>query len=333
MTKFDKVIPPGSEGKIFASVDTSHSEGAVQKFVDIRSNDPANPIVKVSIKAVIKSLVNVKPEYLRFNVMKGQLESQDVTLTPQPSLKLLKPVVDSPLITAELVPEKSGRQRLTVSLKETDIIGTHSTEVKIPVQGPIKEITVPVVIVVRGPLAVIPQIVSFQVNSFPEIVSAIKAVELRQEPSVISAVTQKVGAGDQFQVVSESEGWYQVIPLSKQTSKKGSTKTVPSPYGEIGWVQTSSAKAVKASEFPEPQHVQIQSAAGKPFQVLNMKSTLPAVKIEQKNNAPAASMFEFTVSLQKVEGHKKQNIQGEIVIQTDNADQPQIKIPLYVIFT
>jgi Bacterial SH3 domain len=331
VTKFDKVIPPGSEGNIYASIDTSHSEGPIQKFIDIRSNDPAHPMLKVSIKAVIKSLVSVKPEYLRFNVMKGSLDSANVILTPQPSVKLLKPVVDSDLISAELTADKEGRQKLTVALKRTDIIGTHSVEVKVPAEGPIKEVSVPVVIIVRGPLTVNPSIVSFHVTSFPEVVQANTAIVLRQEPSVMSELIEKVSAGRQFQVLSESNGWYQVIALEKPAAGKAPQKTVPNK--EIGWLQTNALKAVKPPESPGPVSVQIESSTGKSFLVLGLKSTLPAIQVKQKSGAQAGSSFEFIVSLQKVEGTQKQNQQGEIVVQTDNADQPQIRIPLYIMFS
>lgn|GEM_PF-3195854 len=331
MTKFDKVIPPGSEGKIYASIDTSHSQGAIQKFIDIRSNDPAHPMIKVSVKAVIKALVNINPEYLRFNVLKGNLESASVILVPEPSVKLLKPVVDSDMVSAELTPDKIGRQRLTVSLKRTDMIGTHTVEVKVPAEGPVKEVTVPVVIVIHGPLAVNPSVVSFQVNSFPEVVQTTSLLQLMQEPSSMSAVLEKAGAGRQFQVLSESNGWYQVIPVEKSGEKKAGPKSVP--YSQIGWIQTTGLKAIKPSEFPGPQTVQIESSIGKPFVVLGLKSTLPAIQVVQKSGAQVGNSFEFTVSLQKVDGAKKGSQQGEIVIQTDNADQPQIRIPLYIIYT
>jgi len=330
VTNFDKVIPPGSEGKIFAKVDPSHSEGAVQKFIDIKSNDPANPFMKLSIKATIKSLVNINPEFVRFDVRKGSLESADVILTPQPSVKLLKPVADSPLITVELVPEKGGKQKLTINMKQSDVIGTFSTEVKIPAEGPVKQVVVPVVIMVHGPLQVNPQIVSFQINSFPEVVSAKSAGGLRGEAKESAAVSQKIAAGAMLQVLGQAEGWYQVYPIpAVSTQQKGSND----PAGEVGWIPVSSTKTVKPPDFPEPQNVQIQSAGEKPFQVLDLRSTLPMVKIERKNKTQAKGIFEFTATLQKVQNAKKQHLQGEIIVKTDNADQPQIRIPLYVIFT
>jgi hypothetical protein len=132
-----------------------------------------------------------------------------------------------------------------------------------------------------------------------------------------------------LQVLGQVEGWYQVYPVpALSTQQKGSND----PAGEVGWIPISSIKPVKPPEFPEPQNVQIQSAGERPFQVLDLRSTLPMVKLERKTKTQSKGIFEFTAILQKVEGRKKQHLQGEIIIKTDNADQPQIRIPLFVIF-
>ena len=322
MTKFDKVIPPGSEGKIYASVDTGHSEGAVEKFIDIKSNDPVHPLMKVSIKAVVKVLVKSNPDYVRFDVLKGHLESSTTTLIVDPSVKLMTPVSSSDMVKPEIITDKTG-QKLRLSLTRTDVIGQHSVEIKVPAQGPVKEFTLPVVVYVRGPLEPNPTVISFQVNSFPEIVEPMTAAVLRNQPSSTSEVVTKLNPGRQLQVMGESNGWYQVITLQKAGSN--------APGNDLGWIQNNQdLKAVKASEFPEPEKVQIKSTLGKPFVVLGLKSTLPTVKLQQKSGTQVDNTFEFTVTLQKVDAAKGTTQQGEIQIQTNNTDQPTVRIPLFV---
>ena len=147
----------------------------------------------------------------------------------------------------------------------------------------------------------------------------------------MSTVVQKTGAGQQFQVLSASNGWYQVIPQESPGMKKAGQQRVPDQ--QVGWIQVAGLKGVKAPEFPGPQTVQIESSIGKPFVVLGLKSTLPSIQIQQKSGAQVGNTFEFSVSLQKVQDAKKGDQQGEIIVQTDNADQPQLRIPLYVIFS
>jgi len=61
VTKFDEVIPPGSEGRVHASVDISHIKGLVEKYVDLETNDPAQSRARVSIRANVKTYIDVLP--------------------------------------------------------------------------------------------------------------------------------------------------------------------------------------------------------------------------------------------------------------------------------
>ena len=332
MTRYDKVIPPGSEGKIYANVDISHSKGPIQKGIEVKSNDPKRPDTRLIIKATVKSLIEAQPEeHIRFIVSKGELKSQEILLTPDPSVKILNSVVDSNIITAKLTPQKDGVQKLTVDLKKTDIIGTHSTEIKIATEGPIKEMTIPVVIIVRGPLQVSPPTVNFQVKGHPDEVVVNYTVDIKQTNDPEALVVEKVQAGRKLKVLSEAEGWYQVVTFEKtpvKGTKPGSPKSVP--FRRIGWVKTSVVKPVKLAELPGPKEISIQTANGKTFQVLGLSSTLASVKVEKKVNAANPGQYQLFVSLQQVDTTKKGSTRGEILVKTDNADQPQLRIPVFV---
>ena len=325
VAKFDKVIPPGSEGKIYASLDLSHLKGPVQKSIDIQSNDPKHPSAVVVLKATIKSVVDIEPtDQLRFVVKKGSLTNGELFLIPDSSVKLLDPIVDSTLIAAKLTPDKNGRQKLSVELKRSDIIGTHATEIRIPVQGPIKEVTVPVVINVQGPLQVNPRMVSFVLKGFPEEVLVSAATEVKQAPDASAIIVEKVAAGRKLQVLNESDGWYQVITFEKA----GSGKDLP--MQRVGWIPVASVKTTKGAQIPGAQQVSIEISKGQKFQVLDVSSTLPVVKVVGKPSVPNPNTYQLSVSLLKVDQSKKGNTRGEIVVKTDNPDQPQLKIPVFV---
>jgi hypothetical protein len=332
VTRYDKVIPPGSEGKIYATVDISHSNGPIQKSVDIQSNDPKRPDTRLVIKATVKSLIQAQPEeQIRFIVSKGELKSQDITLTPDPSVKILSSAADSDMIAAKLTPQKGGVQKLTVYLKRTDVIGTHSTEIKIATEGAIKEMGIPVVIVVRGPLQVSPPIVNFHVIGHPAEVIVNYTVDIKQTPDPGASLVEKVEAGRKLKVLSEQQGWYQVVTFEKP-AVKGAKPTSPKsvPFRKIGWVKSSVVKPAKVAALPEPKEVSIQIANGKTFQVLGLSSTLASVKVEKKSNAATPGQYQLFVSLLKVDTTKKGNTRGEILVKTDNADQPQLRIPVFV---
>jgi hypothetical protein len=331
VTKYDKVIPPGSEGKIYATVDVSHYNGPVQKTIDVKSNDPKWPDARLIIKATVKPLVDAEPEQIRFIVSKGELKSQEIMLTPDPSVKILSSAAETDMIAAKLTPQNGGSQKLTIDLKRTDVIGTHSTGVKILTQGPIKDMTIPVVVIVRGPLQVSPPIVNFHVIGHPAEVIVNYTVDIKQSPDPGSLVVEKVEAGRKLKVLTEDEGWYQVVTFERpaeKTAKPGSPKSVP--LRRLGWIKSSLVKPAKLADLPEPKEVSIQIARGKTFQVLGLSSTLPSVKVEKKSSAANPGQYQLFVSLQQVDTKKKGNTRGEILVKTDNADQPQLRIPVFV---
>ena len=331
MTRYDKVIPPGSEGKIYATVDISHYSGPVQKTIDVKSNDPKHPSTRLVIKANVKSLIEVKPdEHIRFMVSKGEVKTQEVVLVPDPSVKILNASVQSNMITARLTPQKGGAQKLTVDLKNAEVIGTHSAEIKVVTEGPIKEMGIPVVIIVRGPLQVSPPIVNFYVMGHPEEVIVNYTVDVKQAPDPAALVVEKVEAGRKLKVLSEQEGWYQVVTFERPAQKANASSPKSASLRRIGWVKTSVVKPVKMAQLPEPKEVSIQIMNGKMFQVLGLSSTLASVKVEKKSNAATPGQYQLFVSLLKVDTSKKGNTRGEILVKTDNADQPQLRIPVFV---
>ena len=74
VTKFDRTIAPGKTGKITASVHTAAFSGPIHKTIMVATNDPKMANFQLSIKAVVKSILNVSPqENQNFGlVFKGQ---------------------------------------------------------------------------------------------------------------------------------------------------------------------------------------------------------------------------------------------------------------------
>ncbi|HMD80399.1 MAG TPA: SH3 domain-containing protein, partial [Anaerolineales bacterium] len=325
VTKFDKVIAPGSEGNIYASVDVAHLKGPVKKSVFIKTNDPARPNATIDIKANIKTLVDIQPqEQIAIVVNKGAKASEQLFLTPDPSVKLLAPVVISNLISAKLTPDKNGSHRLTVDVTNSEIIGTHATEIKIPAQGAMKEVIVPVVINVRGPLEVSPRIVSFMLKGHPEEVLISSALDARQAPDQSASVVEKISAGKKLRVLNESAGWYQVITMQKSATRDAE------PEQRLGWIPVSAAKTTRPPGPPDPQDVLIRIAKGKTFHVLGLRSTLPSVKVEKKAVGSQTDRYQLSVTLAQIDRKKKGTTRGEILVNTDNADQPEVRIPVFI---
>lgn len=73
MVHFDKAIPPGGEGKIEIKVRTKGYHGTIHKRVRVYTNDPANNIVKLSIKALVEVPIYVSPTRVNFYGTGGQV--------------------------------------------------------------------------------------------------------------------------------------------------------------------------------------------------------------------------------------------------------------------
>ncbi len=106
VSSFDKVIKPGTDGKVHTSVDTKSFSGPISKSVLVVSNDPDRPQMNLFVKAVVKPFVDIAPQaYVRFSVVKGDPAAQDVILISEE--KGFKPSVaetSQPYVKAEITP-------------------------------------------------------------------------------------------------------------------------------------------------------------------------------------------------------------------------------------
>jgi hypothetical protein len=69
--KFDELIPPGKQGSLHTTFRTEDEAGEQIKGVKIYSNDPANPVVKVEIAALVLEALSVKPDRIFLNGLTG----------------------------------------------------------------------------------------------------------------------------------------------------------------------------------------------------------------------------------------------------------------------
>jgi len=134
VASFDRLVKPGQTGKITAVVDTKNFSGPITKTVSVISNDPENPQLALTIKAIVKPYVEVAPqEFVRFSAIKGDTSSQDLILFS--AEKDFQPTVGEsaqPYVKAQIAPAgdkekiegKAGAQfKLHVTLEPTAPVG------------------------------------------------------------------------------------------------------------------------------------------------------------------------------------------------------------------
>jgi hypothetical protein len=338
VTDYDKVIPPGSEGKVFAAVDISHIKGPVEKAVDLETNDPEMTHTRLVIKANVMAIVDVRPvDTVRFTVNKGQSKSQELTLIPsyEKPVQVSNVTVDTDVFAAELIEPTSAsvkpEYKLKVTLSDQATIGTHSGMVKVGLQGaPVQSMEIPVLAVVRGSISVTPTLVSFQLRNFPDEVSPNAVLNLRQQPDATSAVVGKLSAGELLRVIGQKEGWYQVISGERPDRDSTQGKAYQARPPKVGWVSSKLVKTTKQAMFDATQNLSILKSTGN-FKILELYSTVPEVKVEVDQPGVQAGRYNLKVTLDHPEQIKKNLPAGSILIRTDDADQPELRIPIYVI--
>lgn len=341
VTQFDKVIAAGAEGKVQASVDISHFKGPIEKGIDLETNDPDQARARLTVRANIKTIVDVKPtDQVRFSVNKGEGKKEEFVLIPtyEKPLQIKNVTVDSDHFTVELIQPDAGSQKpeykLNVAVKETAPIGTQTGSVQLALEGgPVPMMEIPVTAIVRGPISTNPSLVSLQIKRFPEEVTNANPINMRLQPDVSAPVVTKLSPGQHLRVIAQRENWYQVIaelagPTPPTPSEKVSAR--PAAGARIGWVTSKLVKVTKQPLSATNQTVSILKSTGN-FKILEYKSTSPEIKLELDPAPEESQKFTLKVSLANPDQIKQTMRPAAILIKTNDIDQPEIKIPVHVI--
>ncbi len=184
VAEYPRTIEPGASGTIRSVVETKDFKGPIAKSVAVFTNDPDNPRIDLTVKANVKTLVEVKPGYARFVVVQGEdfaPVEQTLWAPEQPDLRVLE--VDSPYpflkVSHQLVEsgeggEEGGKKkgnewRITMSLTGDAPVGPMADFVTVRTDHPRqKQVKIPVSGFVRPTLAVVPQVFDFGTREIAE---------------------------------------------------------------------------------------------------------------------------------------------------------------------
>jgi hypothetical protein len=171
VANFDKIVAPGTSGKIMAEVDTTGFSGPISKAVLVFCNDPATPQVNLVIKAEVRAFVEVLPRPLIIfrSVLQGEPAVEKVTLVSADGSDFK---VESATASGgpyqlayRLLPEKeriADRKGSTVSVPANAPEGMLNHKILIKTTSPkAPEVTINVTGAVRPVVQVIPGEVNF----------------------------------------------------------------------------------------------------------------------------------------------------------------------------
>lgn len=145
MTRFDRVIPPGGEGKITLNVNLRGFQGKVWKDATIISNDLRQPSFQIVLQGKVRPFIELRPgSFVQFlpAAQSADEKTVDLVATGQEFKVLkvennLKEKIDTQLET--IVPGSHYRLKITNLLRE----GSYSGVIKCLTDHPQKpEVTI-----------------------------------------------------------------------------------------------------------------------------------------------------------------------------------------------
>jgi hypothetical protein len=165
VARFDRVIPPGEEGEIVATMDTSKYRGSIAKSVKVVSSDPVQASAQLTLKANVHSWMEVLPSWsANLTSDLGQGARKILYLkSPDKDVPLAPPTAESNtgLVTAtvEKIQKDSeeaarGDYRLVVELSPKAPAGPLGGKIKLTSAK--RSVYVTVAGRVHGPISVLP---------------------------------------------------------------------------------------------------------------------------------------------------------------------------------
>jgi hypothetical protein len=127
-------------------------------------------------------------------------------------------------------------------------------------------------------------------------------------------VTTKASLPGSLRVLAAKDEWYQVITNDNK----------------VGWVNRKGVKVSVKAEENFTQKISLVKTTEGNFKVLKYSSTVPQVKVEMVPQQNAAKKYDLKVSLMEKDQIKSRVPPGQIIIETDDTEQPEVTIPVYI---
>ena len=113
MDSYDRIIPPGGEGKIKLSLKTGGYGGSkMTKNISVRTNDPKRRKFSLAVTGMVEQVAKIDPKSVNMYGKPGEILEQTVTITPSQkypfSIKSMQQLPGSK-VDAELIKPEKGK--------------------------------------------------------------------------------------------------------------------------------------------------------------------------------------------------------------------------------
>ena len=237
MASFDKVIPPGQEGKVTLSVKTKNMSGKFSKSATIKSNDPKNPKLRIKLKGEVKKYISVKPSTrLYLTGYEGDIISKNLRIINHQDTPLKLTSIESTIddkIDYDIKPVTEGKEyELVVKVKD-GLKGRSNGKITVATNSEKKpEIEIRVTINFRDELTISPTTLYFgQISLTPKSgkpaakLNLTKHLTIRKEKGHPLKIEKVIASSDLIQtkieMKEEGKRYFIVVTLDKDKLKTG----------------------------------------------------------------------------------------------------------------
>jgi len=166
----EEVLPPGKEGTISATFDTTHFSGEKAKGISVYSNDPLQPVATLTLQGEITIEVAAEPAQLYLGRLRRGEEttrSVDVLYDAQKPIDIVKVENSHPSISVQaedFAREDKKGKKLVITLKKDAPLGRLNDRIMVTTTSQKKPVLeIPVFGSIEGDVVIVPPQVSFGV--------------------------------------------------------------------------------------------------------------------------------------------------------------------------
>jgi uncharacterized protein YgiM (DUF1202 family) len=320
---FDKVVPPGGTGKITLKVDTARFKGPISKTATVTTNDPDQPNVKLVMNANVQTFIDVLPrDSVFFRQYRGEAKKEEVTIkSNEPGAFTIKDVqVTGEGIKHELAAGTgSNEQKLSVWIDKSVPIGNVDGSIKLVTSSTKEpEVTISVRGTILGQINLNPSTLYFRVDtSAKELVASSDNLNVRERGELNAPVVAKVGKDERLKVLEEAGEW---------------TK-VSTPSGVTGWVFNKLVQAAPEASADQSKVINVTHRQDTAFKITGTTieaTTIPPDAMKVATEAVTEGQS-YRITVTYAGKLAKGNYSGAVILKTSDKEEPEVKVPLYIV--
>ncbi len=155
----NKTIPPGETGEIKTTFNSGSYNGKVTKSITVNSNDPDNPVYKLTISGEVTEIISANPRRINFgSVYIGREMDKSITVTSDSSFNINKLTASRPFLSVSIKEKKENEYTINVSSNGNQEIGRFSGAIFLETDNKIQpKVTIPVFGEITGDITTYPK--------------------------------------------------------------------------------------------------------------------------------------------------------------------------------